>query len=152
MEQLKHKPVIVAGDYRNIDGRNAYESDVESVSIGVMPLNDRNEVNISAKINKNETGESKELLVHHIIDLSILFCKTKAYFREAYRYKNLYNKDQPEIERVGLQGDVMTIKVCTENEMIDEDIDLFYNQLSKDDEFLSERLQILSAALRELEY
>ena len=46
----------------------------------------------------------------------------------------------------------MTVKVCTDNNMIDQDIKLFYDQLSKDDEFLSERLRTLSGLLKEMGY
>ena len=46
----------------------------------------------------------------------------------------------------------MTVSVCTDNEMIDEDIKLFRECLSKDDELIGERLRRLSAILKELGY
>lgn len=30
---LKHKPVVVAQDYSNIDGRSAYDSDAKGLSL-----------------------------------------------------------------------------------------------------------------------
>lgn len=32
---LKHKPVIVAEDYGNIDGRTAYQTDTQGLSLGL---------------------------------------------------------------------------------------------------------------------
>ena len=46
----------------------------------------------------------------------------------------------------------MTVEVCEENEHIDEDIGLFFEGLSKDDELLGERFAILSRILKEMGY
>lgn len=46
----------------------------------------------------------------------------------------------------------MSVTVCTENDMIDEDIELFRHALSKDDELISERLFVLARLLREMGY
>jgi len=43
----------------------------------------------------------------------------------------------------------MTIAVCTDNPLIDQDIRLFRDALSKDDELLSERMYVLSRLLSE---
>ena len=56
------------------------------------------------------------------------------------------------IDRVGLQGDAMTIAVDTDNEMIDEDIKLFAQALAEDGELLGERLAALSRILKEMGY
>ena len=56
------------------------------------------------------------------------------------------------IDRVGMQGDAMTVAVCEENEKIDEDIRLFNQALSEDGELLGERLRILSTILKEMGY
>jgi hypothetical protein len=53
---------------------------------------------------------------------------------------------------VGLQGDAMTVAVCTENEKINEDIKLFSQALSNDDELIGERLSTLSRILKEMGY
>ena len=53
---LKHKPVIVAEDYAHIDGRSAYESDAQGLSLGLAQWNDRGRVDISAKVWRH-TGE-----------------------------------------------------------------------------------------------
>ncbi|NLD95462.1 MAG: hypothetical protein GX639_22655, partial [Fibrobacter sp.] len=52
----------------------------------------------------------------------------------------------------GLQGDAMTVEVCTENAKIDEDIRLFSDVLSRDGELVGERLAVLSRLLCELGY
>ncbi|NLO98393.1 MAG: hypothetical protein GX091_10075, partial [Peptococcaceae bacterium] len=137
---LKHKPVIVCENYENVDGRKAYDSDAKGLSLGLAQWNDRGKVDISAKVWRH-TGEkwsrqSEELPLHRVLDLAILVCRSIQQFREAYRYEKLYDPAKPIIDRVGLQGDAMTVAVCTDNEKIDEDIKLFSQALSKDDELI----------------
>ena len=113
-------------------------------------------VDISAKVWRY-TGEkwsrqSEELPLHRVLDLAILVCRSQQYFREAYRQPQLYDPAQPQIDRIGLQGDAMTVSVCTDNPMIGEDIRLFYDALSKDDELLGERLATLSRLLKQMGY
>ena len=153
---LKHKPVIVSEDYENIDGRNAYQSDAKGLSLGLAQWNDRGKVDISAKVWRH-TGEkwsrqSEELPLHRVLDLAILVCRAKQYFRDAYRYEKLYDAEAPLIDRIGLQGDAMSVSICTDNEKIDEDILLFNQALSEDDELIGERLKTLSAILKEMGY
>ena len=153
---LKHKPVIVSENYENIDGRYAYNSDAKGLSLGLAQWNDRGKVDISAKVWRY-TGEkwsrqSEELPMHRVIDLAILICRAKLYFREAYRQNDLFDREKALIDRVGLQGDAMTVAVCTENPMIDEDIRLFEKVLTEDDEMISERLRVLGTMLKEMGY
>ncbi len=154
---LKHKPVIVAEDYGNIDGRTAYQTDTQGLSLGLAQWNDRGKLDISAKVWRY-TGEkwsrqSEELPLHRVIDLAILICRSKLFFREeSYRHPKLYDPEKPVIDRVGLQGDAMTVAVCTENERIDEDIQLFSRALSQDDELLGERMRVLARILKEMGY
>lgn len=153
---LKHKPVIVVENYENVDGRYAYDTDAKGLSLGLAQWNDRGKVDISAKVWRY-TGEkwsrqSEELPLHRVLDLAILVCRTKQHFQDAYRYEKLYNPEKPVLDRVGLQGDAMTVAVCTENEKIDEDIKLFNEALSTDDELIGERLRTLSRILKEMGY
>lgn len=46
----------------------------------------------------------------------------------------------------------MTVAVCTDNPMIDEDIQLFSDALARDDEMLAERLHLLSNLLQDMGY
>lgn len=153
---LKHKPVIAVEDYEKVDGRTAYKSDAKALSLGLAQWNERGRVDISAKVwrytGDRWSRQSEELPIHRVIDLAILVTKTLGYFRESYRYENLYDENNVDIARIGLQGDAFTAKVCTENEYIDEDIKLFRDALSRDDELLSERLHFLAKALNELGY
>lgn len=153
---LKHKPVIVAENYENVDGRNAYNTDTKGLSLGLAQWNDRGKVDISAKVWRY-TGEkwsrqSEELPLHRVLDLAILVCRAQLHFREAYRYEKLYDPQNTVIDRVGLQGDAMTVEVCTDNEKIDEDIKLFSQALSNDSEIIGERLKTLSGILKEMGY
>ncbi len=152
---LKHKPVIVSENYENVDGRYAYNTDAKGLSLGLAQWNDRGRVDISAKVWRY-TGEkwsrqSEELPLHRVLDLAILVCRAKQYFQEeAYKHEKLYDTGKPVLDRVGLQGDAMTVAVCTDNEKIDEDIKLFRQALSDDDELIGERLHTLSRILREM--
>ena len=154
---LKHKPVIVAEDYGHIDGRSAYDTDADGLSLGLAQWNDRGKVDISAKVWRH-TGEkwsrqSEELPLHRVLDLAILTCEAQRYLREdAYKYPDFYDPDHPQFGRVGLQGDAMTVTVCTENEHIQEDIRLFQDALARDGELLGERMAVLARILGELGY
>ena len=153
---LKHKPVFIAEDYKKIDGRSAYQGDAEGLSLGLAQWNDRGRVDVSAKIWRHTGGkwsrQSEEMPLHRLLDLAIFACRCMQYSREAYRYPDGYDADTPVIDRLGLQGDAMTVAVATENPHIEEDIQLFLAALAKDDELLGERLQVLSRILKEMGY
>lgn len=153
---LKHKPVIAINDYERVDGRQAYQSDTKGLSVGLAQWNDRGKIDISAKIWRY-TGEkwsrqSEEMPLHRVLDLALLICAAKQHFQEAYRYEKLYDPDNIVISRIGLQGDAMTVEVCTDNPLIDEDMKLFRDCLARDDELISERLRTLSRVLQEMGY
>lgn len=153
---LKHKPVIVCENYENVDGKYAYNSDAKGISLGLAQWNDRGNVDISAKVWRHTGGkwsrQSEELPLHRVLDLAILVCRAKLHFQDAYKHEKLYDPDQPVIDRVGLQGDAMTVEVCKDNEMVDEDIQLLNQVLSEDGELLGERLRVLSSILKEMGY
>jgi hypothetical protein len=153
---LKHKPVIVCENYGNVDGKYAYHSDAKGLSLGLAQWNDRGRIDISAKVWRHTGGkwsrQSEELPLHRVLDLAILIVRAQLYFQDAYRYEKLYDPANPRIDRVGLQGDAMTVEVCTDNEMIDEDIRLFNQALGEQGETLGERLRVLSRLLREMGY
>lgn len=151
---LKHKPVVVCDNYERVDGRAAYNTDAQGLSLGLAQWNDRGKVDASAKVWRY-TGEkwsrqSEELPLHRVLDLAILIAKTRQYFSEAYRIEGLYDKENPSIARVGLQGDALNMAICEDNPMIDEDIQLFRDALQKDDELLSERFNVLGNILLDM--
>lgn len=153
---LKHKPVIEVTDYERIDSPDGYDP-AQGLSLGLAQWNDRGKVDVSAKIWRH-TGEkwsrqSEEMPLHRVIDLAILIARGKQYMmEEAYRKPGLYDADQPVIDRVGLQGDAMTVEVATDNEHIGEDIQLFDAALRRQDERLSERLRVLANVLKDMGY
>ena len=153
---LKHKPVIVSENYENVDGKYAYNTDAKGLSLGLAQWNDRGKLDISAKVWRY-TGEkwsrqSEELPMHRVLDLAILICRSTLHFQDAYRFPKLYNPDKTMIDRIGLQGDAMSVSVCTDNPMIDDDIKLFSQALSNDGELIGERLHVLSRLLKEMGY
>ena len=87
-----------------------------------------------------------------MIDLAILIVRSKRYFSEAYRFPKLVDPNHPLIDRIGLQGDAMTVEFCTGNEKLLEDAELFREALEANDEFLSERLRVLSRLLKDAGY
>ncbi|MCY9589166.1 DUF6530 family protein [Paenibacillus chitinolyticus] len=153
---LKHKPVIVSENYEQVDGRLARNTDAKGLSLGLAQWNDRGKVDISAKVWRH-TGEkwsrqSEELPMHRVLDLAILICRSSLYFQDAYRFPKLYDPENPMIDRIGLQGDAMSVSVCEDNPMLDQDIKLFAQALSEDGEMIGERLRVLSRLLEEMGY
>jgi hypothetical protein len=153
---LKHKPVIVSENYENVDGRYVHNSDAKGLSLGLAQWNDRGKVDISAKVWRHTGGkwsrQSEELPLHRVLDLAILVSRSMLHFREAYRYEHLYDPQNPVIDRVGLQGDAMTVEVCMDNDKINEDIKLFNQALNDDGELIGERLSTLSRILKDMGY
>ncbi|MGG1659383.1 DUF6530 family protein [Brevibacillus sp. NRS-1366] len=151
-----HKPVIISENYDKVDGRFAQSSDAKSLSLGLTQWNDQGKFALSAKVWGN-TGEQRtrqleELPLHRFLDLSIMICRSIAHFRDAYRYEHFYDPQKPVIDRIGLQGAAMTVAVNTDNERINEDMKLFSQALSADDELIGERLRALSRMLKEMGY
>lgn len=151
---LKHKAVIVAENYDRIDGQYAGNTDAMGLSLGLAQWNDRGKLDISAKVWRY-TGEkwsrqSEELPLHRVLDLALLICEAKKHMQEAYRFEKLYDPDQTQIGRIDLQGETMSVTINTGNEVIDEDMKLFRDCLSKEDERIAERLKRLAEALKEL--
>ena len=152
---LKHKPVIVAEGYDRIDGRSASDSDVKGLSLGLAQWSGQGRPDISVKVWRR-TGEegarqSEELPLHRVLDLAILVCRSMRYLREeGYRYPRGYDEADPTIDRIGLQGDAMTLSVCTDNDHIDGDLRLFQDALARDGELLGERIRVLSALLQDM--
>ena len=110
---LKHKPVFTVENYENVDGRLAYHSDAKGLSLGLAQWNDRGRVDISAKVWRH-TGEkwsrqSEEIPLHRVLDLAILVCRAKQYLRDAYHYPDFYDPENPMVDRIGIQGDAMTL-------------------------------------------
>lgn len=153
---LKHKPVIVSENYEQVDGRYAGNTDAQGLSLGLAQWNDRGKVDISAKVWRH-TGEkwsrqSEELPMHRVLDLAILICRSSLYFQDAYRLPDMYDPENPQIDRIGLQGDAMNVAVCTDNPMIGNDIKLFAQALGEDGEMIGERLSVLARVLKEMGY
>ena len=148
--------MLISEDYDKIDGKWSNNSDAKGLSVGLAQWNDRGKLDISAKIWRY-TGEkwsrqSEEIPLHRVIDLSIFVCRAIQYFREAYKYEKLYDENNPLIDRIPLHGGAMNVSVCTDNNMIDEDIKLFRDELVKEDEQIGQRLFRLAAILKELGY
>ncbi|MBT3228612.1 MAG: hypothetical protein HOD43_14895 [Candidatus Marinimicrobia bacterium] len=152
--ELKHKPVIVSEDYDRIDGRKAHNSDAKGLSLGLAQWNERGNVDISAKVWRHTGGkwsrQSEELPLHRVLDLAILIVKSRKVFLERYHKNEKDYPNYPALDRIGLQGDAMNVQVCIDNEFIEDDLDLFEATLAKDDEIISERLNVLMGLLNDL--
>ena len=152
---MNEKVVMVSNDYDRIDGRNAYQSDIKRLTLGAPMLEENKKMQIAAQIWKNDKdGElilAQELPIHLIFDLMIFLSRTLLYFKEAYRLPLLYDPEKPLVERVGLQGDVLPIEVCVDNQNINEDIKAFAQSLNDLGELIGERKRVLNRILEELE-
>ncbi|MDY0288424.1 MAG: DUF6530 family protein [Sphaerochaeta sp.] len=151
---LKHKPVIVVENYSEVDGKRAYDSDAQGLSIGLAQWNDRGSVEVSAKVWRH-TGEkwsrqSEELPLNRVLDLAILVARTSLHFQDAYRFPQYYDPTKEHIDRIGMQGSAMTVEVCKNNALLDSDIRLLADALGEDGEMLGERFRVLSSLLKEM--
>ena len=81
----------------------------------------------------------------------IFLSRTLLYFGDAYRLPLLYDPERPSVQRLGVQGDVMPISVCTDNPNINEDIKKFSQAISDLGELTGERLRVLTQILEEME-
>lgn len=153
---LKHKPVVCAEEYETIDGKYANDTDAQGLSLGLAQWNDRGNVDISAKIWRHSgekwSRQSEEMPMHRVLDLAIMICKTYAYFKEAYRTPGLFDPENPTIGSIELQGAKTPLTVCTENSLIEGDIQLFAQALNEEGERLGERFRVLATALKEAGY
>ena len=152
---MNEKVVMVSNGYERIDGRNAYKSGIKRLTLGAPMLEENKKMQIAAQIWKNDKdGELilvQELPIHQIFDLMIFLSRTLLYFKEAYRLPLLYDPEKPLVERVGLQGDVLPIEVCVDNQNINEDIKAFAQSLNDLGELIGERKRVLNRILEELE-
>jgi hypothetical protein len=152
---MNEKIVIVSNDYDRIDGRNAYQSSIQRLTLGAPVLEENKKMQIAAQIwKKDKDGEfilAEELPIHQIFDLMILLSKTLLYFKEAYRFPLLYDPEKPTVERIGVQGGVLPVEVCTDNENINEDIKAFAQSLNDLGELIGDRQRALNHILKELE-
>ena len=152
---MNEKIVIESNGYDRIDGRNAYQSDIKRLTLGSPVLEENKKMQIAAQIWKaDKDGElilAEELPIHQIFDLMILLSRTLLYFKEAYRLPLLYDTEKPTVERIGLQGGVLPVEICTDNENINEDIREFAQSLNDLGELTGERQRTLIRILSELE-
>ena len=153
---MNEKIVMTANGYDRIDGRSAYQSDIKRLTLGAPVLEENKKMQIVAQIWKENTNGQleidTELPIHQVFDLMIFLSRVLLYFREAYRLPLLYDPQKPTVERVGIQGDVMPVSVCTENPNINEAIRAFSQALNDLGEINGERLRVLTRILEEMEY
>lgn len=140
---MNEKIVMVSNDYDRVDGRNAYESDIKRLTLGEPMLEENKNMQIAVQIwKKYKDGElvlAQELPIHQVFDLMIFLSRTLLYFKEAYRLPLLYDPEKPTVERVGVQGGVLPVEVCIDNQNINEDIKAFVQSLNDLGEIIGER-------------
>lgn len=152
---MNEKIVVTASGYNRLDGRNAYHSDINRLTLGAPTLKENQAMQIAAQLwTVQEDGAPKvsaELPIHQIFDLMIVLGRTLLYFKEAYRLPLWYDPDNPTIERIGLQGEALPVSICTDNPNINKDIQDFSQALNDLGELTGERLRTLTRILNELE-
>lgn len=152
---MNERAVMVSNGYDRIDGRNAFQSDIKRLTLAAPMLEENKTMQIAAQIWKtNKDGElflAQELAIHQVFDMIIFLSRTLLYFKEAYRLPLLYDPEKLTVERVGVQGGVLPVEVCADNQNINEDIKAFAQSLNDLGELIGERKRVLSRILEELE-
>lgn len=152
---MNEKIVLTADGYDRIDGRNAYCSDIKRLTLGAPVQKENRNMQIAAQLwQEGGDGTLKvrtELPIHQVFDLMIFLSRTLLYFKEAYRMPLLYDPENPTVERVGVQGGILPVAVCTENPNIGSDIQEFSQALNDLGELTGERLRTLARIMEELE-
>lgn len=152
---MNEKIVMMSDGYDRVDGRNAYHSDIKRLTLGMPILEENKKIQIAAQIWKSNKGGklilAQELSVHQVFDLIIFLSRTLLYFKEAYRFPLLYDPEKPIVERIGVQGGVLPVEICIDNQNINEDIKAFAQNLNDLGELIGERERVLSRILEELE-
>lgn len=152
---MMEKIIIKASEYSKIDGRNAYKSNINKITIGEARLEKNKNMEIALQIweerTTNDLELTAELPIHQVFDLMIFLSSTLLYFKEAYKQPLLYNPDSPTIERIGVQGEAISLDICMESTNINEDIKNFALALNNLGEIAGERLRILTRIIKELE-
>lgn len=152
---MNEKIVLTAEGYDRVDGRNAHHSALKKLTLGAPHWEENKSMQIAAQLWKeNKDGEleiSIEIPIHQIFDLMIFLSRTLLYFKEAYRFPLLYDPEKPTVERIGIQGGVFPVEICTDNPDIQTDIQAFSQSLSDLGELTGERLRTLTHILEELE-
>ena len=147
--------VMMSEGYDRIDGKNAYKSDIKRLTLGLPMLEENKKMQLAIQIWKqSKEGElnlAQELPIHQVFDLAIFLSRTLLYFKEAYRMPLLYDPENPTLERIGLQGGVLPIEVCTDNKNINRDIREFAQSVGDLGELIGERRRVLNRILEELE-
>jgi hypothetical protein len=153
--EMNENTVMVSKGYDRIDGRNAYKSDINRLTLGAPILEENNKMQIAAQIWKIDKDDKlvleHELPIHQVFDLIIFLSRTLLYFKDAYRLPLLYDPDKPTIDRIGVQGGILPVEICIENKNINDDIKSFAQNLNDLGEIIGERQRVLARILEELE-
>lgn len=148
--------VASAENYGAVDGRNSHRSDISRFTMGFPTTEGNAGMPVAVQIwRKTDCGVDAlacELPIHRVMDLMIFLSRVMQYFRESYRLPLLYDPDNPVIDRIGVQGGVMPVEICTDNENIIEDVKKFSDYLGELGELTGERLRVLAKILEEMEY
>ena len=88
--------------------------------------------------------------MHRVLDLAILIVRTRRFLaEESYRFAKGYDPDNPLIDRIGVQGDAMSVTACTDNPQLEGDLRLLSDAFGRDGELLGERMSVLKRELEE---
>lgn len=151
---MENKPILRAEHYERIDGKHAYQGPKTTITLGAPILNENGHTPIAVQIWKTDEGQQPalytELPLHQVMDLMLVLGHTMAHFRSAYRLPLFYDPQNPDIARIGLQGDALTLSVCAENPNLNQEMAAFSQALSDLGELTGERLRLLTALLQEL--
>ena len=151
---LKHKPVLVAEDYGRIDGRTAYGSDAQGLSwawpSGTTGARWTSPPRCGGTPGRSGPASRRSCPSTGCWIWRFWPARPPPFSRGAPPFPRGYDPEHPQVDRIGLQGDAMTVEVCTSSDHIDEDLRLFQDALARDGELLGERMRVLARLLGEL--
>lgn len=131
--ELKH--------YEALNGRQA--NTAEAIQLALTLEHDH------ACVQLQHTQGNITLPLHQVLDLAIFVSHSLQYFREAYHLPT--PTENPDIARVGLQGSAATLRACTDNENLQQDIAAMSQLISYDSELLGERVHYLQRLLADIQ-
>ncbi len=151
---------IISDNYNRIDGYNNYMKNRKGMTFGCT--DEGIEVGLFEEgtdykdSEKNNTESEKAYIEGHLplyqlLDMTIFAVRSLAYLREAYRYPKYYEPGNGIIDRIGLQGDAMTVKIDEDNPQLETELAKLVNNISKMDELLGQRLRVLYGILEGME-
>ena len=154
MNDRNHTGIIFsADDYAAVDGARASETATPRITVGAPRTAANADQPLCVQFWQG-AGEDMAVAavvpLHQLLDACCLLGEGLMHLREAYRYPQGYDVENPQLARVGVQGAAFTASVCTENGQIVDDLRAAETATAELGERLGERIRRAQAVLNEV--